>query len=131
MKYLLVIIMLSVLLLFEGMHEKKHHKLKKSFHILGHMIDHPISGSMCPTIKVGQNVVVRKKTERDVYEPGDIILFHAVDGLGRDWTLLHRIESVTPQGTFITCGDANPRHDPGERTIDDIYGKVVFICPKL
>jgi signal peptidase len=85
------------------------------------------SGSMTPTINIGDIVVVRKVT-LDQTEPGDIILFKTEQGL-----VLHRIQTITMENgklTATTKGDANPERDPWIITDNMLIGKAVFKLPK-
>jgi signal peptidase len=92
---------------------------------------HPVvitSGSMTPTINIGDIIVVRKATLNQV-EPGDIILFRTEQGL-----VLHRIQTITMENgklTATTKGDANPERDPWIVTDDMLIGEAVFKLPKL
>lgn len=77
-----------------------------------------ISGSMSPTINVGDVIIVVKQGE---YEVGDIVAFQ--DG---NMVVTHRIVGVNPNGTFITKGD-NPENsvDGDDLKQEYIFGKVV------
>ena len=79
-----------------------------------------VSGSMEPTIEVGDVIVIRVQNS---YGVGDIVTF-------RDSSYItHRIVEKTLNG-YITQGDANNVRD---REIEDshIVGKVVKILPKI
>jgi len=79
-----------------------------------------ISGSMMPTISVGDVVVIRKQNE---YFVNDIITFKERSHI------THRIVERTENG-YITKGDANNTTDP-EITQDQIIGRVVWVIPKV
>lgn len=83
------------------------------------------TGSMTPTIGVGNVVVVQPQAE---YRKGDIITFITHDGK----TITHRIAEVKPEG-YVTKGDANNHTDVlnPDFTKSHTIGKVVvhFPCP--
>lgn len=84
-----------------------------------------ISGSMEPTIATGSVVLVNKM--QTVFETNDMITF-----LVGDQPVTHRVIAVedTPTGRYYTTqGDANNAIDPGQRTADQIVGKVMFAIP--
>ncbi len=60
---------------------------------------------------------------------GDVIVFDANQG----YPVVHRIIKINDDGTFETKGDHNPLQLPFEHRIrpEQIYGKVVFVIPKL
>lgn len=76
-----------------------------------------LSDSMYPSLKTGDVVLVKEKT--DVKE-GDIIAIM----LG-DVVVVHRVEQITGQGV-VTRGDANASADAGIRSYDSVIGQVVF-----
>ncbi|MGL5530599.1 MAG: signal peptidase I [Culicoidibacterales bacterium] len=85
------------------------------------------SGSMEPTIATG-SVVLVNKTQKQV-ETGDVITF-----LSGQQAVTHRVIAVeaTESGPlYTTQGDANNAIDPGQRTPDQIVGKVLFGIPLI
>lgn len=84
-----------------------------------------ISGSMEPTIKVNDIVIV-KKTHYSELNPGDIIVYF--DKL-RNMTIIHRLIEIK-NGKAVTKGDANFAADI-PFSVTQIYGKQVLIIPYL
>ncbi len=88
-----------------------------------------VSGSMEPTMSLGDIAIVKKI--RDIGQVGlnDIIAFT----LG-DKVIVHRIVAVKKESNvpvFITKGDANKDADPWVVKPNEIIGKVIYIVPKL
>lgn len=81
-----------------------------------------LSGSMDPTLKVGDLIVVH---EEQAYEEQDIITFRTETA-----PTTHRIVETKDTG-FITKGDANNVEDEGIVTKNQIYGRVVMVIPKV
>lgn len=101
----------------------------------------PISGSMEPTLKIGDLLIIRGGLKaEDIHaspNDGDIIIFHNPNNQ-KDLPIVHRaIKKVQKDGKwyFITKGDKNPFDD--YRTFgwmvseDHIIGKVIFVIPKV
>lgn len=87
-----------------------------------------LSGSMEPSILIGDIVVVHKQPTYNIH---DIVTFNSPEA-GRIVT--HRIvqiESSLDQPPFITKGDANRDDDEAQISSSDIIGKVVFTIPKI
>jgi len=87
-----------------------------------------VSGSMSPTIDVGDLAVVREVSAESIKE-GDIIMYRH----GND-TMIHRvIEERQADGMtmFITKGDANASPDLEPVHLSQIEGRVNFCIPKL
>ena len=78
-----------------------------------------LSGSMEPSISVGDLLIVSKQ---ESYEVGDVIVFQ--DG---KIAVTHRIVSIS-ENEVITRGDAN-NTDDDPITLDDIKGEVVCVIP--
>ncbi len=64
------------------------------------------------------------------YEVGDVIVYNAPT---ESAPIIHRIIKMNLDGTFQTKGDHNSGQNPYELSINgsQIYGKVIFIFPKL
>lgn len=93
--------------------------LKKDLSTInGYSILEVVSGSMEPTIKVGDLIVIDTKTTS--YEENDIITFYDVN----DSFVTHRIVSINDE-TMITRGDANDSDDD-ELDTSRIVGKYKF-----
>ncbi len=80
------------------------------------------SGSMSPTIKTGDLVLVWRSSR---YFPGEVILYR-----WRGKLILHRLVEIKEDG-FITKGDANPLIDRRLVVPNTVLGKVVLTIPNL
>ena len=90
------------------------------------------SGSMIPTLNVGDIIVVKDKGSFQTLQVGDIIVFQSPMGDGR--TIVHRIYSITTDeyGVAIyTKGDNNPAPDRWVVRESHYIGKVIFTLPYL
>lgn len=90
-----------------------------------------LSGSMTPTIRTGDVVVVRTiaPTEAAV---GDIVTFE--DPAGGDRMLVHRVRAISRSGDeveVITKGDANSTQERWKVAADGKIGTVVYRVPAL
>ena len=88
-----------------------------------------ISGSMRPTLDVG-DVVIIAKVSTDNVNPGDIIQFRESEGV----TTVHRvveIREIEGQTVFITQGDANSEPDFNPVIPANVVGKAIFEIPKI
>jgi len=101
----------------------------------------PISGSMEPTLKIGDLLIIRGGLKgKDIHaspKDGDIIIFYNPNN-PNDLPIVHRaIKKIQKDGKwyFITKGDANPKNDTdywGWMVPEDyIIGKVIFVIPKV
>ena len=98
-----------------------------SFGLLGL---HPVtivSGSMKPTINVGDLAIVRE-VPTDAIRVGDVIQFRQGDS-----TSVHRVVDIQKESNpvFITKGDANDKPDSQPVQADQVLGRVQFCIPKL
>lgn len=83
-----------------------------------------LSGSMEPTLQVGDLIVSRQVGEEQV-AVGDIITFQDADGL----TVTHRVANIIPKDgetLYQTKGDHNNVNDVGLISIENIRGKYLF-----
>jgi signal peptidase len=88
-----------------------------------------ISGSMRPTLDVGDVVVIAKVSANNI-KPGDIIEFREAEGVNT----VHRVVEIREtegDWSFITQGDANSRPDLNPVTPGNVVGKAVFSIPKI
>jgi signal peptidase len=88
-----------------------------------------ISGSMRPTLDVG-DVVIIAKVSADTVKPDDIIQFREAEGV----TTVHRvvkIQEIEGKTVFITQGDANSEPDANPVLPGNVVGKAVFNIPKI
>jgi signal peptidase I len=90
-----------------------------------------LSGSMEPTLHVGDVVVDRKVHPLDV-RPGDIVTFRDPDGAAR--LLTHRVVRLRASGTtayIVTKGDANHGVERWSIPVAGTLGRVEFRVPKV
>ena len=88
-----------------------------------------ISGSMRPTLDVG-DVVIVIKVPADTVKPGDIIQFREAEGI----STVHRvveIQEIEGNMVFVTQGDDNRAPDSDLVLADNVVGKVIFNIPKV
>ena len=85
-----------------------------------------VSGSMSPTIKVGDMIIISTTTD---YKRYDIITFTNADNI-----ITHRIMEIKLEDNerkFITKGDANKTIDEYSIKNTQVLGKVIFTIPQL
>jgi len=90
------------------------------------------SGSMIPTLNVGDIIVVKDKGSFQTLQVGDIIVFRSPTGDGK--VIVHRIYNIIidKYGVAIyTKGDNNPAPDTWVVRESHYVGKVVFTLPYL
>jgi signal peptidase I len=102
-----------------------------------------VSGSMIPTINIGDIVIIKNNSFDTLFNNlkiGDIIVFRAPEAKtddGKPKVIVHRISDI---GTFLekeavrTRGDANPYSIPGidfPIFMENYVGKVVYVIPKV
>lgn len=129
-----------------GQPKKRHHKKKGSeqgwtavaifsvimvFFSFGYLGVKPTviySGSMNPTLDVG-DIVLIQKVDATTIRQGDVIQFYQdnVTVIHR----VHRIEETNGQNQLITKGDANDDPDFKPVPLNYVLGKSVFTIPKL
>ncbi|MBI4258398.1 MAG: signal peptidase I [Thaumarchaeota archaeon] len=90
------------------------------------------SGSMRPTLEVGDLIVVRSMSFNEL-QIGDIITFHSP--FAPDRIIVHRIFRIVQSGDgatgFITKGDNNQAADGWVVEEDNYVGRVVLTIPKI
>ena len=102
--------------------------------------DYPLlavaSGSMMPTLDVGDLIIVRGGLNvSDIvagYETGDIIVFNKPNN--PDDLIVHRAVNISDNaGTpyIVTKGDNNPSSDPWRVYDSNLVGKIVWSIPYL
>lgn len=79
--------------------------------------------SMWPTLRVGDACVVARGVAP---EKGDIVLFRPA---GSKRPVLHRVESVSPDGAVRTKGDANVIPDREPTPPEAVLGTVRLVVP--
>ena len=114
---LIILFIINLILSFE-----------ENTHILGIYMFNIVSESMEPTFYKDDLAIVRKCTLKEL-KKGDIITFNQDDR-----TISHRILQITKEKgdiKFITKGDNNDVPDREQVDFEDIYGKVLFVIPKI
>lgn len=99
---------------------KKSHKP----FLFGYATYFVVSGSMEPTIEVGDVIIIKKVKDPSELKPDDIITFNGRGGTLEGKVVTHRIISVE-DGKITTCGDANHGIADTPITYDDVIGKYV------
>ena len=94
----------------------------KAVDIFGHSILRVVTGSMEPSLHVGDFIVI-EKTDPDELAEGDIISFYSEQSDIYGMLVTHRIVGRDADGTFITRGDANPVEDRVNANPDKIVGR--------
>jgi len=94
----------------------------KAVDVFGKSVLKVVTGSMEPSINVGEYIVV-EKVDRSALKNGDIISFYSEQTDIYGMLVTHRIVDIQEDGTFITKGDANPIEDSVAVKPDRIVGK--------
>ena len=94
----------------------------KAVNVFGKSILKVVTGSMEPSIHVGDYIIV-EKTDTDALSEGDIITFYSDQSDIKDKLVTHRIIGKNDDGTYITRGDANPIEDSVPARQERIIGK--------
>jgi signal peptidase I len=95
--------------------------------VLGYRPVVVVSGSMEPSISVGDVVLYEAGADTDV-GPGSVVIF--ADPKVEDGTLIHRVTDVDPvTGDLETKGDANASVDSGVVTASDMIGVGRILVP--
>ena len=83
------------------------------------------TGSMTPSLRIGDAVIIDKNCDRDKLKVDDIIAYVNHDNV----LVVHRIIQVNSDGTFVTKGDYNNAADSGFVNKSQVKGKVSFKIP--
>jgi len=82
------------------------------------------SGSMMPTLRIGDVVIAADHGDDDI-APGTIVVYE-----NRDHDLVtHRVVSINPGGYYVTKGDMNGAPDPSPVPAANIRGTAQWIVP--
>lgn len=96
----------------------------KAVNVFGKSMFRVVTGSMEPSIRVGDYILV-SKTEPSELREGDIITYYSEEEDVRGLVVTHRIVSVNSDGSFVTKGDANPVPDKKAVREDQLIGRYV------
>lgn len=96
---------------------------RKYANVLGYSLFEVLTGSMSPTINIGDDVLIR--ITKDI-QNGDIVVF---DNKQNDNFIIHRVVQIN-ENNVITKGDNNDATDK-EILKENIIGKTLIIFPKL
>lgn len=102
--------------------------IEEKTHVFGIYMFNIVSESMEPTFYKDDLAIV-KSCDVEELKIGDIITFQQEDRI-----ISHRILDITRkkgEKTFITKGDHNEVEDTEPVDTQNIYGKVVFVIPKI
>lgn len=105
-KMILNFITLTALLLFLGMW---------MITTLGYEPYQILSGSMEPTLKIGEIVLI--DTNDTTVEDGDVIAFYMGEQV-----VIHRVQETISNGVYITKGDGNPNVDFSPVSQEEMIG---------
>lgn len=87
------------------------------------------TGSMSPTIKANSLIYVKRYSNFEDYNVGDIVTF--TDPVQKK-SFTHRIVAVDEKDrSFVTKGDANKENDVGKTSAEYAQGKVEAVIPYL
>ena len=90
--------------------------------VFGVSVVRVITGSMEPSIHVGDYIIL-KKTDASELDVGDVICFYSADSAIYGKPNTHRIVRVREDGSFITKGDASMFEDSAAVAYDSIIGR--------
>ena len=94
----------------------------KPAEIFGISVVKIVTGSMEPTIRDGDYIII-EKTEAAALKEGDIICFYSSDSDISGRLNTHRIMEISENGDFITKGDANKYSDEEAVSPEAVIGK--------
>lgn len=94
----------------------------KPAEIFGISVVKIVTGSMEPTIRDGDYIII-EKTEAAALKEGDIICFYSSDSDISGRLNTHRIMEISENGGFITKGDANKYSDEEAVSLEAVIGK--------
>lgn len=96
----------------------------KAASVFGYRVLRVETGSMEPSLHVGDCIIVKQCDPADLRE-GDIISFYSEQEDIRGMLVTHRIAEIRDDGSFITRGDANPVDDAMPAHAEQIVGKYI------
>jgi len=89
------------------------------------------SGSMVPTLAIGDIIIVNGGIDFDELNIGDIIVFD--EPKSRSKVIVHRVKEIHEASTrrIVTKGDHNFASDDWLVTSEDFLGEVIFTIPRI
>jgi len=89
------------------------------------------SGSMVPSLVIGDIIIVNGGVDFDEINAGDIIVFNEPKYGSK--VIVHRVKEIHEASTrrIITKGDHNPAPDDWFVTSEDFLGGVIFTIPRV
>lgn len=114
----LIIVIFSIVFIVRALVYQKYDVFGYRFYMI-------MSGSMEPTIHIGDAVISKETSE---LQEGDIIAFQTSDSI-----TVHRVVKTYTEGEkklYQTKGDANNAEDKGLLQQDQIKGKIILKIPK-
>ena len=101
-------------------------KTSKRPSVFGYGIYTVISGSMVPTLQIGDVIIVKDVKKPEDLKKGDVITFYGKEGDLAGKIVTHRIVSDgVEDGKITTCGDANHGIADAPIEFQDVIGKYV------
>lgn len=94
----------------------------KAVNVFGKSILRVVTGSMEPSLQVGDYIII-EKTNTDDLKEGDIISFYSDQSDIKGMLVTHRIVGRNDDGCFVTKGDANLVSDSVNVRPESIVGK--------
>lgn len=98
--------------------------------LLGYQTMLVSSGSMAPTIQVGDAVVIHRTTA-DAVRPNDIVTYAAPRSPGVVTHRVLQVRDIDGRRWLQTKGDAAARPDPNLTPGEAVRGKVVLVLPRM
>ena len=89
------------------------------------------SGSMEPSIRTGDALLVRSLSSGSSITVGDVITYRSDHNEAMITHRVKAVEEIQGETYYQTQGDANATPDPGLTAAQSVYGKTVVTVPKL
>lgn len=122
----LVILILVIVLSYNVFNFYQMKVLKKDYvDINGYSALEVVSGSMEPTIKIGDMIIINTKVKE--FKKGDIVTFYDINNS----FVTHRIVEIKDDGEIVTKGDNNDSIDKETILKNKIIGKYQTRIPTL
>ncbi len=99
-------------------------------HLWGYRVMVISSGSMEPSISVGDAVLIKPSPKIESIGIGDVITYNPVGAKGTTTHRVVAIKEIKGDLYFQTKGDANATLDPNLVSAESVYGKLGLTLPK-